>query len=252
MTSNSHLFTAVNLDTAEVLINLLAEYNLTQALLQGIIMLEVSNTKNHTRPDNVFCSVGLEIEHTFTQCAVEYQLHPIITDHFPIISTIDLQPECINPSLQSNFRDVDWKEFREALSTHLDTSLPPADIQTIDQFQQTFTHLTQAIAKTVEEHIPKSKQSPYQKQVHKLGWKARDRLARRQDPIHEEFCIACNRFSENIKKAKTEHWEEWLKALTPTNIWDFHRYAASDPTNQVHMRIKTLQDPQDLGGNNIM
>lgn len=48
MTSNSYLFTAVNLDAAGILINLLAEYNLTQALPPGIATLEASNTKNHT------------------------------------------------------------------------------------------------------------------------------------------------------------------------------------------------------------
>jgi hypothetical protein len=55
---------------------------------------------------------------------------------------------------------------------------------------------------------------------------------------------------ENIKTAKKEHWEEWLEAITPSNIWDFHRYAASDPTEQIHTRIKTLKDPQDPNGTN--
>ncbi|KAG2065427.1 hypothetical protein BDR04DRAFT_1032876, partial [Suillus decipiens] len=54
-----------------------------------------------------------------------------------------------------------------------------------------------------------------------------------------------NCFSENIKKAKKEHWEEWLKAITPANIWDFHCYAASDPSEQIHTKIKTLKDLQD-------
>ncbi|KAG2089122.1 uncharacterized protein F5147DRAFT_553392, partial [Suillus discolor] len=71
---NTHLFTAVNLDAAGVLINLLSLYNLTQALPAGLATLEASNTKNHTRPDNVFCSESLE--HAFTQCDVKYHLRP--------------------------------------------------------------------------------------------------------------------------------------------------------------------------------
>lgn len=260
MTSNAHLFTAANLDAAGILINLLAEYGLTQALPPGIATLEASNTKNHTRPDNVFCSA--EIENMFTKCSVEYQLRPIITDHFPIISILDLQPERIITAQRLNFRDVEWDNFKEALSSHLDKHPPPANIHSIDEFETAFAHLTQSIAKTVEDHVPKTKQSPYakrwwsndldieRKQVHKLGKKARHLLARRQDPIHEEFRLARNRFSENIKKAKKEHWEEWLEAITPSNIWDFHRYAASDPTEQIHTRIKTLKDPKDPNGTN--
>lgn len=161
LTSNSHLFTAANLDAADILINLLAEYSLTQALPHGIATLEASNTKNHTRPDNVFCSV--EIEHMFTKCAVEYQLCPVKTDHFPIISTLDLQPERINPEQRPNYRDVDWDTFREALSSELETRPPPANIQSIDEFQTLFEHLTQSIARSVEEHVPKTKPSPYAK-----------------------------------------------------------------------------------------
>lgn len=32
--------------------------------------------------------------------------------------------------------------------------------------------------------------------------------------------------------------------LTETGIWNFHRYATSNPTEQIHTRITTLQDPQ--------
>jgi hypothetical protein len=54
LTSNTHLFTAENLNSASTLINLLALYNLIQVLPAGIATLEASNTKNQTRPDNIF------------------------------------------------------------------------------------------------------------------------------------------------------------------------------------------------------
>jgi exonuclease III len=88
---NTHLFSAENLNAAGTLINLLAVYNLIQALPPAIATLEASNTKNLTRPDNVFCSASFEDK--FTQCEVQTDLRPVVTDHFPIISTIDLQPE---------------------------------------------------------------------------------------------------------------------------------------------------------------
>jgi len=91
LTSNNHLFTAVNLDAAGLLINLLALYNLVQVLPQGIATLEALVTKNLTHPDNVFCSS--QLQHAFTMCNVKYSLRPVITDHFPIISSIDLTPD---------------------------------------------------------------------------------------------------------------------------------------------------------------
>ena len=261
MTHNNHLFTAANLNAADVLINLLATYNLTQVLPQGIATLEASNTKNHTRPDNVFCSD--ELVQSFTQCSVEYHLRPVITDHFPIISVLDLQPQRTDLAPLSNFQRVDWEEFREALSSNLSSIPPPTELNSPELFDEALFHVTHAITMAIKSKVPKTKPSPYakrwwsqelereRKEVHKLGHKARARLARRLDPIHEEHRITRNKFSENIKKAKETHWIEWLEELTPARIWDFHRYAASNPADQVHTRIKTLKDPGNPQGESI-
>jgi hypothetical protein len=40
-----------------------------------------------------------------------------------------------------------------------------------------------------------------------------------------------------------------MESLTPKGIWAFHKYAASTPTDQIHTRIKTLQDQQADGQN---
>lgn len=107
------------------------------------------------------------------------------------------------------------------------------------------------------QEIFKFKPSPYSKRwwskdldqerrhVHKIGRKARAKIAQRNHPIHEEYRVARNRFSENIKKAKDSHWNEWLESLTETGICNFHRYATSNPADQIHTRIKTPQDPQN-------
>ena len=58
---NVHLFTTANLDAAQPLLNLLATYGMKMALPKGIPTLEAMNTKNYTRPDNVFCSSALLI-----------------------------------------------------------------------------------------------------------------------------------------------------------------------------------------------
>jgi endonuclease/exonuclease/phosphatase family metal-dependent hydrolase len=254
LTSNSHLFTAANLDAAGVLINLLALYNLIQVLPPGIATLEASSTKNLTRPDNVFCSA--QLQHAFTACNVEYHLRPVITDHFPIISSLELQPERINCIPRHNYREADWDEINEALAADLSTIPPPTEIMTKVQFEEAFDNLTSIIAKVVDAKVPKSKPSPYakrwwsksldieRKEVHKLGRKSRAKLVYRNDPIHEQYRKARNAFSESIRKAKESHWTAWLETMTPAGVWNFHHYAASNPEDQMHTRIATLKDPE--------
>jgi len=251
--SNTHLFTAANLDAAGMLINLLAIYNLVQVLPKGIATLEASNTKNLTRPDNVFCSADLM--QAFASCTVEYHLRPIITDHFPIISSLEFHPEIATSAPKPNYRETDWESFNETLAARLDAIPPAQELTSRIQFDEAFTNLTEAISQTINERVPKTKPSPYAKRwwskdldqerqrVHKLGKKARAKIARRRDPIHEEYRVARNRFSESIKKAKEEHWKDWLDNMKPTDVWTFHNYATSSPTDHYHTRISTLKDP---------
>ncbi|KAG2156986.1 hypothetical protein DEU56DRAFT_750206 [Suillus clintonianus] len=144
--NNSHLFTVANLDAMGVLINLLALYKLMQVLPPGLATLEASNTKNHTRPDNMSCLE--ELEHLFIQCEVKYHLRPVITDHYPIISSIDFQPEQINTSSRPNYREADWDEFNKVLAQRLNTIPPPSKITTPEQFHRTFKKIMQIIAET--------------------------------------------------------------------------------------------------------
>ena len=200
--NNTHLFTVANLDAAGVLINLLAVYNLVQILPKGMATLEASNTKNLTRPDNVFCSA--ELVNAFTSCSVEYHLRPVITDHFPIISALDLHPERTDPAPKPNYRDTDWEKFNETLANLLNTIPPAQELTSEAHFNEAFTHLTEVISQTIDQCVPKTKPSPYTKRwwskdldmerqrVQKLGKKARTKIAYRRDPIHEEYRLARN------------------------------------------------------------
>lgn len=58
-----------------------------------------------------------------------------------------------------------------------------------------------------------------------------------------EYCKARNQFSENIKKAKEEHWKDWMESLLLAEVWSFHCYVVDNLVDQVHTCIKTLQDP---------
>jgi endonuclease/exonuclease/phosphatase family metal-dependent hydrolase len=206
---NTHLFTAANLNAAAVLINLLSMYNLVQILPLGLTTLEASNTRNLTRPDNMFCS--MQMEQRISKCSVEQHLRPVVTDHFPIITVIDIEPERVMHTPKHNYHATDWEEFREHLANKLSNILPPDELTTHVQFQEALTTLTRCISETVEAKVPKSNPSPYAKRwwskeleaerkgVRKLARDSRKHLARRNDPVHEEYRVAQNKLAENIK-----------------------------------------------------
>ncbi|KAG1851430.1 hypothetical protein DFJ58DRAFT_728870 [Suillus subalutaceus] len=132
-----------------------------KVLPQGIATLEASATKNLTHPDNVFCSA--QLQHTFTTCTVEYHLRPVVTDHFPIISSIDLNPDRINDIPRHNYREADWDVINKALSEQLRSIPPPIELTSGAQFEEALSNLTDVIAKVVDSKVPKSKPSPYAK-----------------------------------------------------------------------------------------
>ncbi|EIW53561.1 uncharacterized protein TRAVEDRAFT_134356, partial [Trametes versicolor FP-101664 SS1] len=69
---NAHLFTTQNLAAADRLLRLLARHDLVMALPPGIATLEACNSKNETRPDNVFISGDCE------DCVVHCQAYPAL------------------------------------------------------------------------------------------------------------------------------------------------------------------------------
>ncbi|KAG2117573.1 hypothetical protein DEU56DRAFT_919030 [Suillus clintonianus] len=132
-----------------------------------------------------------------------------------------------------------------------------------NEFQLAFAHLTQAIARTVEEKVPKAKTSPYakrwwsktleaeRKEVHRLGHKARSRLARRQDPIHEEYCVA-------LQQTIRPHQENQIRTLgrmaqrphSGKHLGPLSLLQQVTRTIKYTLRIKMLKDPQEPADSN--
>jgi hypothetical protein len=90
------------------------------ALPKGIPTLQHMHSKNYSRPDNVFCSTTLQPH--VVKCKVEAHLRPPATDHFPILTQIDLPQLRILPDPSFNFRVADWDEFRQTLANKPSTS----------------------------------------------------------------------------------------------------------------------------------
>jgi hypothetical protein len=158
---NHHLFTRRNMRLAEPLLELIERQGLDMPLPAAIPTLEAMNTKNLTRPDNVFCSVGLTPK--FVVCRVDRPNQPPKTDHFPVLMHLDLRVERGEPVITKNYRQVDWEEFRKELKKQLDSIPPPREIEDERDFYEAWAAFDGAVKETVEKVVPDTKVTPYNK-----------------------------------------------------------------------------------------
>lgn len=82
------LFTPEAARRAEQVLLMAADEGLVMALPRGLPTLKHFRTKLYSRPDNVWCSEGLS--QLVVRCDVDNYLQPPFTDHFPIITIVDL------------------------------------------------------------------------------------------------------------------------------------------------------------------
>ena len=87
---------------------MISEHDMRMALPKDIPTLEACATKNFTRVDNVFCSA--ELYNLFISCNRFPQWRPQKTDHMPIISVLEMEPERSVHVDKFNFKMTDWKE----------------------------------------------------------------------------------------------------------------------------------------------
>ena len=239
---NVHLFTKTVLEAAQLLLDMISNYNMFMALAKDIPTLEACTTKNYTRVNNIFCSV--ELHDRFVSCDTYPQWQPQKTDHMLIISVLEIEPDRAIHAEKHNYRLTDWDEFRKSLANNL------AEMQELDEFNTTETCLNQidtldkAIKGAIKEHVPMTKKSPYakrwwNKELENLK-KQKECLARRsyrrraidEDPIHEEFRKAQNNYSTMIQKTKDEHWMEWLENLDEEGVWTTNRMVSGPATDR--------------------
>ena len=213
---NSHLFTIHNLDATQTLIDLLTEYSMTMTLSKNIPTLWATCTKNLTRPDNVFCGNG-----TFeliTQCMTLPHLQPPCTDHFPIMTTLNISMAQSPDLPKLNWQQVDWGNFCKHLVSRLNVLPTPMEIQTLEEFNTRLNSLTTVINTVVAAIVPCTKPSPFTKR-----WWTRElsqacsmmrrevRLANKVNndpshPSHQEYRLHHNAYTSLIRSTKKEHW----------------------------------------------
>ena len=213
-------------------------------LQKDIPILEAKATKDWTCPDNVFCSTGAE--GLIVLCDTDPCLRGPGADHVPILTIIELPLPCINREATCNFRVADWGTFREDLKSHLLSILLPALLTTEAAFQDTVSHLTMALQDSIQAQVPPSKPSP--ESPHTKRWwsrplsdlkKCKNRLSSlsyryrvlQDHPSYEEHQKVHNCHSDEIWKAKLDHWNEFLEHAGTTDIWVANRYISGPGTD---------------------
>ena len=109
--ADKHLFTPQAIREADILIRMIVDEGLEMALPSGIPTLKHMVTNLYSCPDNVWCSP--ELIPLITHCNVDSYLQPPCTDHFPIITIIDIPQERNKLKISLNYRKTDWTAFRK-------------------------------------------------------------------------------------------------------------------------------------------
>jgi len=107
---NTHLFTKVNLNRAQELIDAIAELGLHMVLPKDLPMLHAMVLGNHTRPDNAFASDTLA--QTIVKCTMLPEEWPTRSDHFPIVIKVDMEPASHEEFSWPNYKIMDWGPSR--------------------------------------------------------------------------------------------------------------------------------------------
>ncbi|KZP21378.1 hypothetical protein FIBSPDRAFT_740762, partial [Athelia psychrophila] len=171
------------------------------ALPPGIPTLEHMVSKELHRVDQIFTSAELS---DFVISCDTLKHRPPKTDHYPIVTTIDLDIVHSLPSPSPNFRATDWPEFRKELQQRMDR-LRLHDPRTPEEFEAILDDVMTAIQETIEVSVPKTRPSAYMKRwwskeltqirahSRSLGKKSfRVRTSDPTHPIHEEHRRARN------------------------------------------------------------
>ena len=213
----------------------------------------IKNTQgNYTRPDNVFCSAG--IEDWVTQCTTSPGQTPPKADHFPIHTTVDFTMSKSERPQSFNYRAVEWDAFLAELIKNLEAIPEPRWIDDEEQFRKALQDVSQAIHDTREKIVPRRKPSPHSKrwwtkdldiarsQAKRAGEKVYMYRHHPAHPSHEEARRRGNDYSELIKKTKRDFWMEWLEGVNAKSVWDANRFISAPGSDGGRTKIPALKE----------
>jgi ribonuclease HI len=260
--TNSHMCTGKGEREAQSLIDLISDNNMDMALPAGLYTLR--HKANHhvlTRPDNVF--VSMNVTPHIESCTVDYSNKGPGADHFPIITTILLPlTRIVELEPRRNLKEVDWeafrgdlKDLRRARTRHALNS--PANVN------EALKELDDDIQNTIRKNAEWSEPTPWSKRWWNKTLSALRRRSKKAErnahryrylpnhEAHQEAKDADKEYSDAIKKAKEEHWDDFIHKLDNETMWTALKFATSPGTNGGRTRIPTLQT-MDAEGSTIL
>ncbi|KAJ3823756.1 hypothetical protein F5880DRAFT_1453237, partial [Lentinula raphanica] len=119
------------------------------------------NSGNYTRVDNVFCSEDLT-EHIMA-CNTIPSKRPVLTDHIPIHTIIDVRVPYADQRMRWNWAKTDWDKFKERTQEELEKGEPPKELHNIAEFNEALKTFDDMFIRLRDELVPKAKPSPYQR-----------------------------------------------------------------------------------------
>ena len=139
-------------------------------------MLSDLVTKRWSRLDQVFTS-----EHTLEvieQCEALPEEQGLNTDHFPIVTNLNLALTIAPRKEVRNYHEVEWKIFRDKLQSRLAKQGILNFIKMQSELDRNCAELTRALQETIEEVVPKARIGPHAKR-----WWTKELTEIRQDML---------------------------------------------------------------------
>ena len=245
------LFTREALQAAETLIKATADHGMEMALAAEIPTHIHNVTKKWSRLDHVFIT-----EHSTDRiliCETRTHQRGLNTDHIPIVTKIDASLGRIETSKTKNFRNVDWKEFRETLEVKMSGFGIPRRLGNQAEVSRECGRLTEAIQSTIEQVVPTSVVCPHSKRwwskelrelrtrFKKLGRKTSKYRNVPEHATHKEYREVRKIYDKAIKYNKRHHWRDWLEKATDPDIWTANKYITAAASDGGKTRIPALR-----------
>ena len=158
---NNHLMSPDRL--LNPLLDLIVSMQLEMALLHDIPTLEACNLGNWTCLDNVWRNI--DSPSPFISCSVNPSICPANANHLPIISVINLTYIPSKHKERFNYKNIDWKAYKEVLENNLTetATLLTKQIKMVCAIKTATNILFKAINKTTREVVPLIKITPHTK-----------------------------------------------------------------------------------------
>ncbi|KAF8220065.1 hypothetical protein L208DRAFT_1034178, partial [Tricholoma matsutake] len=176
------------------------------------------STGNHTRVNNIFCTENLT--NAIIKCNTEDVARPVKTDHYPIITQIDIHTDDAQPGNpnkthkmasdawkpQCNFRKADWPELIKMLKANLANIPLPTETDSIQEFDERLKNLNEKIQDAINKHVKLTTPCPYSKRwwtleladkkkiMQQLGGQSKYHRQNIQHPVHNKYQQQRNRY----------------------------------------------------------